>query len=338
MPQISIIIPVYNVEKYLHRCVDSILAQTFTDFELILVDDGSPDNCGAICDCYMKQDSRVKVIHQKNQGQAAARNHGIAYASGRWIHFVDSDDFIHPQMLETLYRMVQETHALIGMCHYIAGDQVPKHFFDLIPDMKEFERRDVNENTIEEIYLLSRNSDDLKYSIVCAKLIAADIVRQIPFDEGHIYEDTAVVPQWMHLAGKIAWSNEPLYFYWINPSSTMNQSFSPKRYDKFWSWEVQREFYERIGYLRMRNHMKKAYVSSGVEMLRVLSKAGKGQKDWHRISKMVLKKYRESERYNLWTNEEKRYILSMLYPRLAKIYWYACAVKRRIKRIYRSFC
>ena len=102
MPEISVIVPVYKAEAYLHACIDSILSQTFSGFELILVDDGSPDGCGAICDDYAARDSRVRVIHQKNQGQAAARNHALAAAEGEWVCFVDSDDAVHPQMLERL--------------------------------------------------------------------------------------------------------------------------------------------------------------------------------------------------------------------------------------------
>ena len=102
MPEISVIVPVYKAEAYLHACIDSILSQTFSGFELILVDDGSPDGCGAICDDYAARDSRVRVIHQENQGQAAARNYALAAAEGEWVCFVDSDDAVHPQMLERL--------------------------------------------------------------------------------------------------------------------------------------------------------------------------------------------------------------------------------------------
>ena len=112
MPQISVIVPVYKVEPYLRRCVDSILAQTFTDFELILVDDGSPDNSGAICDEYAQKDARVHVIHQENGGLSAARNAGIdwvfAHSDSQWLTFVDSDDWVHPEYLERLYHAVLE--------------------------------------------------------------------------------------------------------------------------------------------------------------------------------------------------------------------------------------
>ena len=99
-PEISVIVPVYRVEKYLNDCIDSILAQTFTDFELILVDDGSPDGCPALCDAAAAKDSRIRVIHQKNRGLSGARNAGLDAAEGEWIAFVDSDDMLLPQALE----------------------------------------------------------------------------------------------------------------------------------------------------------------------------------------------------------------------------------------------
>ena len=102
MPEISIIVPVYKVEAYLQTCIDSILAQTFQDFELILVDDGSPDNCPVICDEAARKDPRVRVLHQQNAGISAARNAGLKIAQGNWLGFVDSDDFVAPEFYETL--------------------------------------------------------------------------------------------------------------------------------------------------------------------------------------------------------------------------------------------
>ncbi len=128
---ISFIVPVYGVEKYIHQCVDSILAQTFKDFELILVNDGSPDNCPHICDKYAEQDSRVKVIHQKNAGVAEARNAGIRAASGEWIYFVDSDDWIEPNAAEILYTDALRTGADYVVSTYVSvyenGSRKPFH-------------------------------------------------------------------------------------------------------------------------------------------------------------------------------------------------------------------
>lgn len=121
MPELSIIVPVYKVEKYLPRCIDSILAQTFGDFELILIDDGSPDGCGRICDEYARKDKRIVVIHQKNMGVSAARNAGLDIARGRYIGFVDSDDWIEPQMYEVMMREARASAKDIiacGICYY----------------------------------------------------------------------------------------------------------------------------------------------------------------------------------------------------------------------------
>lgn len=122
-PLLSIIVPVYDVERYLPKCIDSILAQTFTDFELILVEDGSPDNCPALCDAAAAKDARIRVIHQKNGGLSAARNAGLDAARGEWIGFVDSDDYIAPEMYEALYKAVQSTGADLALCDYAEVDE-----------------------------------------------------------------------------------------------------------------------------------------------------------------------------------------------------------------------
>ena len=116
MPEISIIVPVYNVEPYLRKCIDSIIAQTFTDFECILIDDGSTDNCPAICDEYAGKDNRIVVIHQKNAGVSAARNAGLDIARGEWIGFVDSDDWCDPKMFEFLLGNAEKHQADISIC------------------------------------------------------------------------------------------------------------------------------------------------------------------------------------------------------------------------------
>lgn len=123
MPELSIIVPVYKVEKYLPRCIDSILAQTFGDFELVLIDDGSPDGCGRICDEYARKDKRIVVIHQKNMGVSAARNAGLDIARGRYIGFVDSDDWIEPQMYEVMMDAIRENGADMAVCGVRYADE-----------------------------------------------------------------------------------------------------------------------------------------------------------------------------------------------------------------------
>ena len=131
-PTISIIVPVYKTEAYLEKCVDSILAQTFRDFELLLIDDGSPDNCPALCEEAAARDPRIRVIHQKNAGLSAARNTGMEAARGEWIGFVDSDDSIAPEMYETLLTYARRDGAQIAVCDYLlvteAGEPLPSPY------------------------------------------------------------------------------------------------------------------------------------------------------------------------------------------------------------------
>ena len=123
MLAVSVIVPIYNVEKYLNRCVDSILKQTFTYFELILVDDGSPDNCGKICDKYAKKEDRVTVIHKQNGGLSDARNAGIEWtlqnSNSEWITFIDSDDWVHKDYLKLLYKVVKDNNVDVSLCHFV---------------------------------------------------------------------------------------------------------------------------------------------------------------------------------------------------------------------------
>ena len=124
---VSVIVPIYNVEKYLRKCVDSILNQTYKNLEIILVDDGSPDNCGNICDEYALSDSRIRIIHKKNGGLSDARNAGLDIARGNYILFVDSDDYIDETMVEKLYEALEKEKAEMSLCSfvYVNDDGVP---------------------------------------------------------------------------------------------------------------------------------------------------------------------------------------------------------------------
>ena len=126
MPLFSIIVPVYNVEKYINKCIDSVLAQTFTDFELILVDDGSPDGCSAVCDDYAEKDSRIKVIHKQNEGLINARKSGLAIADGKYIGFVDGDDWIESDTYENFAEMIKkyEPDIVLSDFYYDYGNKL----------------------------------------------------------------------------------------------------------------------------------------------------------------------------------------------------------------------
>ena len=245
MPEISVVVPVYRVEHYLHRCVDSILSQTFSDFELILVDDGSPDRCPEICDAYALQDPRVRVIHQENQGQSAARNHGVREARGQWVCFIDSDDLVHHQMLEHLYRAASSCGADISMCGAVEGESISDDF-DL-PKKLEFAKVNMDEPSLLECYTHGEH----RYWVIWGKLIRKRILEAIPFEAGRIYEDNAVVCRWLYEAKVVADIPHRYYFYQVNPAGTTKSQFSLKKLDFLWALEEQLRFYQNIGYEKM---------------------------------------------------------------------------------------
>lgn len=258
LPQISVIVPVYKVEEYLNRCLDSILVQTFTDFELILVDDGSPDNCGKMCEEYAKKDSRIHVIHRENGGLSAARNTGVDWvirnSNSQWITFVDSDDTIHPQMLETLYNYVNKYNVKISICSAFKGEKPPESFNKL---SEVFHKEYL---TLDEDGILHLCKDTKYfYWIACGKLLHRTIIEKYPFAEGRIYEDNSVVYKWLHEAQKVVITTEPLYFYFTNLSGITKTHFTKKNLDLLLAFKEQIEFYYSLGYEKMTTHMATYY-------------------------------------------------------------------------------
>lgn len=256
MPSITAIVPVYNVEKYIHRCVDSVLSQTFSDFELILVDDGSPDNCPAICDEYAAKDSRIRVIHQSNQGLSAVRNNAVKVAATDWVIFIDSDDVIHPQMLEHMYAAVCKSGAKICVCSVVEAESVPDGF--AAPVDGAYSAWNYSEANIEKLCHTGRQ----KYWIGCAKLVRREIVEKLPFAVGRINEDNAVVFKWFYEANVVAEMEHPYYFYWVNPIGITKSQFTLKKLDVLWAYREQIDFYDSIGYMRMKRRMCVQYLET----------------------------------------------------------------------------
>ena len=173
---ISIIIPVYNVEQYLPKCLDSILAQTYKNLEIILVNDGSQDNSGKICDDYAKKDTRIKVIHQKNGGVAAARNMGLSIANGEWIGFLDSDDWIEQDMFEYLLNLTLKYDADVAQCGIFFEDNINIKEIQY-PKKEYFAPYGIEKFTNSDMQLIINS--------VCNKLYRADIIRDIRYDTNY---------------------------------------------------------------------------------------------------------------------------------------------------------
>lgn len=225
MPKISVIVPVYKVEKYIGQCIESILSQTFKDFELILVDDGSPDNSGAICDEYAQKDARIRVFHKENGGVSSARNTGIENASGQWIYFVDSDDWVETITLRLLYEQTEKvcTDLVIhGLSNdYIYKNQIAKDKYTLIdnPDYKQI---------IEET-----DKWGLLKGPVC-KLFKSAIIKngKIKFDTSLSYgEDTKFSFEYLALCNSVSFIPMHLYHYCFRGEESLTRQ---KHSFEFW--------------------------------------------------------------------------------------------------------
>lgn len=210
---ISVIIPVYNVEPYLRRCLDSVLAQTYKNLEIIVIDDGSPDYSGMICDQYAQRDQRMKVIHQENGGLCAARNAGMKIATGKYIGFVDSDDWIAPEMYEELYRNLKEYDADIVSCSY----------FRVKPE------RDTTSRCDGEIHVYNRKqamkemiSQFTIRTTFWNKLFRREMFDGLEFPEGRTYEGAILMHKVFDHAQKVVHVGRPYYYYFDNATSIIN--------------------------------------------------------------------------------------------------------------------
>lgn len=224
MIKISVIIPVYKVESYLHQCVDSILCQTYENIEVILVDDGSPDSCPEICDQYANADARVKVIHQTNGGLSAARNAGVQCASGNYLAFLDSDDFWNNRTaLEHLVGRLQITNADVLNYSYVkcseSGVEIAKQFSDVKAMPTELK------SVQEQLAYLSDHS--LYIASACNKLIKRSLAATIPFEKGKTSEDIEWCARLMMSASSFDFVCENFYFY-RQRGGSITHSFSEK--------------------------------------------------------------------------------------------------------------
>lgn len=240
--KIFIVVPVYRVEPYLERCIHSILNQTYTNWELVLVDDGSPDSCPAICDEYAAKNSRIHVIHQENAGLSAARNAGIDCAMNQcnperdWITFIDSDDFVHPKYLEYLYRAVRETgtEISIGGISMTSGSQ---------PDSLGTETWKCARFSPEEFWSRSFTNSVVAWG----KLYRLRLFHEIRYPVGKLYEDNYTTYKLLFRQKEIAVTPARLYYWYENPSSITRSLWTPKQLDVLDALDGQIAFFQENG-------------------------------------------------------------------------------------------
>lgn len=325
MYPLSIIVPVYNAEAYLDRCVSSILAQTMTDFELILVDDGSPDRCGEMCDAYAKADSRIRVIHQANAGQAVARNRALDIAQGEYFGFADSDDFIHPQTFEILLQNAKKHRAQISVGGYqpVTGlvdhptlHNVPSHSWK----GSEFLRHCLIDGV------------DKKPWVLWDKIFHRDCFKNLRFPEGRIYEDNAVVYRAIYEADRIADCDTTLYYYFFNESSTVNQNFKLKHLDWLKVLEEMIPYFEQKQDTILVDKLNRSYLFSLTDLY---------QKVAQHLNEPAVLTELKSKLKKQYTGEKKKYpitiqthpnVIEILHPGYAKCYWTVQGILARFKK------
>ncbi len=236
-PLISVIIPIYKVEKYLRRSIESVLNQTYRNLDIILVDDGSPDHCGQICDYYAKTQARVRVIHKENGGLSDARNAGLAVAGGDYIAFLDSDDYYSPYFIEILYQQIVNTGAEVAVCSYeVTQELEPEDGPDFQRDLKQYQMGRFHPHVYDRKRMLLNQYDaicqDATYFIVAwNKLYKASLFRKVRFPKGKIHEDEATTYRIFDQIEKGVYLRMPLYAYYQMEDSITRKSFSKKRLD-----------------------------------------------------------------------------------------------------------
>lgn len=227
MCEISIIVPVYKVEKYLKKCVDSILNQTFSDIEVILVDDGSPDRSGIICDEYAKNDTRVKVIHKENGGLSSARNAGIEVAQGRFIGFVDSDDYIATDMYQLLYEDITREEADMAICG----------IYDVYEGKKPLQKAVIKRTTSSDEALLLILQGNIISVHAVNKLYKRRLFDIVRYPEGKYHEDSFIIVELLDQCQKVVINSEQKYYYYHRLGSINTEQFSKKQFEFIEAWE-----------------------------------------------------------------------------------------------------
>lgn len=321
MPSISVIVPVYKVEPYLRRCVDSILSQTFRDFELILVDDGSPDQCGAICEEYAAKFSFVHVIHRENGGLSAARNSGIDWAflnsNSQWLAFVDSDDWVAPEYLEMLYKAVQDTGCLLSACglERTAGEDLPKG--------QPYQ----TEVLTSEDYYCGGSVHGGIVAVAWNKLYKKELFQDLRYPNGKIHEDEFTTYKIMFSIGSVAVVSAKLYAYFQNDQGITGVKWSPRRMHSLEAMEQQISYAKQKEMPRFLRKAVEGYIYNAGDQI------SQAEQEYHRLLRKKLRKGlslgRKCGAFPLhW---ETLWAYELAYP-IAALWWLVFKIKAKIGR------
>ncbi len=283
-PLISVIIPCYKVEQYLHKCIDSILIQSYTNIEIILIDDGSPDQSGHICDMYAQKDSRIKVIHKSNGGLSDARNKGIDIAHGEYLTFIDSDDYISKDYIEVLYNLLKENNAQISICLPCCIDINGKVISKKI---KVNEKKTFNSDEALISMFYQKDFDTSAWG----KLYHNSLFKEIRYPLHILYEDLPTTYRLIQLCKTIVLTTQQNYFYLIRDNSIEGSPFKPIKLQSFIKIVHQLENVMP----QMKKSVQKALICRIVSFaFHILLDVPKEEKDARKLLLRTIRKYRNS--------------------------------------------
>lgn len=313
--KVSVVVPIYKVEKYIKRCIDSILMQTFTEFELILVDDGSTDKCGEVCNIYAQKDSRVIVIHKENGGLSDARNAGIELIfsdnDSEWISFIDSDDWIHSNYLEELYNAAIQTKSNISVCSYCETDGENLNV--------NLQKSELSVFNTEDFYC----DHNVNAVVAWGKLYKKKLFDNIRYPVGKLHEDEFTTYRVLFMNPKIVWISEELYYYFIRSNSITQTKWTPKNMDAL------EAFCENIRFFQ-KNNYRNAFIKSIDKLEYGLSRNYKALKEaddqnYDNYFRVISKYYRMllkyGKKYNMYPFSDYKYYYEIAYPKTMKYFW-----------------
>lgn len=268
--KISVIVPIYNVEKYLRKCIESIICQSYLNLEIILVNDGSPDNCRKICESYSRLDNRIQVIHKRNGGLSDARNEGLKIASGEYISFIDSDDYIDKDFYKILMDLIINNNADVAECSYkkITDGDNSNYKKDVLREKND---KYITLHNLDIVSSLYKNEEFTVIWNVWNKLYKKELLKDIFFPKGKLHEDVFTTYRILYKAKKIISTNKQLYFYMQRPSSIMGR-FNVKHLDVLEAYIEQIIFYDKKGLKELKQKAAELLeITIKASMVRVLN-------------------------------------------------------------------
>lgn len=312
MAKITVVVPVYKVEKYIHRCVESILSQTFSDFDLVLVDDGSPDNCGRICDEYARTDTRIHTLHRSNGGLSAARNTGIKWAlsnsHSEWITFIDSDDWIHPKYLESLFAAVNESELSVAIGNYEAT---------------EGDNPAVDDKKLNAVMVVPENlycDNNILFTTAWGKLYKKEEFREIKYPFGKLHEDEFTTWKILFKYSEIAVIHQPLYAYFINNEGIVRSEWSIKRIDSLDAFEERLLFFNKVNkYPHAREALIQHYQWHLMDSIKQVKERYPDNKKLNGSLLKRLRRFLKESRYSIYDHEG---LYEIAYPHTIKYRWF----------------